>query len=204
MNDISARQLLARAHHGLKMLLGRGRVKLTNESDFSVQVVQMVVSAKETMDMPRLAEFGLSSWIPKDGDVAVIFLNADRTNGIVIASGHQKFRFKLENEGEMAIWDAFGKSIWFKKDAGGIVVEAANQPVLIDHAKKVTVNAGTDGAEVNTTGDVILNMGGKNLVVNNPGAVHLDGAPGRKVVCDGDPVSGGVVHAAAGQKVTAT
>ena len=177
-------QAISRAMNGLKMALGRGRVQLTKD-DGPVQMVQVQMSAKELMDMARLSEFGLASRIPQNGDVAAIFLNAERTWGIVIASGHQKYRFKLQNDGEVALYDAFGKSVLLGKD--GIVVDAGGKPVTL-----------------NDTGDVTLNMGGKNVIVNNPGAVNLTGAGGRKVVCDGDLVTGGVVHAAAGQKVTAT
>jgi hypothetical protein len=84
-------------------------------------------------------------------------------------------------------------SIVLGKD--GIVVEGGGKPVTVNHAKGLTANF---------TDDVTLNMGGKNLIVNNPGAVNLTGVGGRKIVCDGDPVSGGVVHADAGQKVTGT
>lgn len=193
MTEQYLRQAAARAINGLKMLLGRGRVTLTNENpNGGTQFVQAQVSAKELMDIPRLAEFGFASRIPVDGDVAVVFLNAERTSGIIIASGHQTYRFKLENDGEMAIYDAFGKSIWLKKE-DGIVIEANNQPITINHAKGVTVN---------TTDNVVFNMGGKDLTVAGAGTVTLDnptsvvlGPGGKKVVVDGDPVTGGVVHA---------
>lgn len=189
MTETYIHQAVGRALNGLKMALGRGRITLTDETGTpGVQMVQVRVSAKEVMDMPRLAEFGLASWIPKDGDVAVVFINAERTNGIAVASGHQTYRFKLENEGEVAIYDAFGKSVWFKKDTGGIVIEANNQPVALNNAKGVTLT--------NVTGDVVLNMGGKNVTIVNPGSVVLSDQNGEKsVVRDGDPVSGGVVHA---------
>lgn len=189
------RQAVTRAHNGLKMLLGRGRIKLVLDNDQGpVQMVQAVISAKETMDLPRVAEFGFASRPPKDTDCVVVFLNAERTWGVVVGTNNQTFRFKLENDGEMAIHDAFGKYIWLKK-TGGILIEANDQPVEIHGAKGLTIT---------TSDDVTINMGGKNLTIDSPGAVALTGTGGRKVVCDGDPVSGGVVHAAGGQKVTAT
>lgn len=193
-NSSSVRQALARAHSAVKMLLGRGRVQLIKDNDTGpVQTMQVVVSAKETMDMPRLAEFGFTSRPPKDSDCAVMFISGERTWGVVIATGNQKFRLQLEEDGEAALYDAFGKSIWLKKD--GIVIDGGDKPITINRAK---------GIAITSTDDVTVDMGGKNLIVTNPGAVNLTGAGGRKVVCDGDPVSGGVVHAAAGQKVTAT
>jgi phage baseplate assembly protein V len=190
------RQALGRAMNGLRMMLGRGRITLTNENEQGgTQFVQARLSAQELMDLPRLAEFGFVSRVPEKGDCVVVFLNAERSMGVVIATGHQSFRFKLENDGETAIHDAFGKSIWLKKE-GGIVIEAADQPVTINGVKGVTIN--------NSDEAVTLNLDGSDVILNDPGAVQLTGAGGRKVVCDGDPVSGGVVHADPDQKVTAT
>lgn len=184
MTDIA--QAVRRAMNGLKMLLGRGRVQLTDDSG-PVQLVQVKMSANEVMDIVRLSEFGFASRIPKDGDVAAIFLNAERTWGIVVASGHQQFRFKLENDGETAIYDAFGKSIWFKKES--MVVEAGGKPITIN---------GANGITINSTEKLIINMGGKDVQIENPGQVYLGGKAGaKKVALDGDPVVGGVVQSTA-------
>lgn len=204
-NNFTALRMSAeRSARRLMLLLGRGRVKLTRDNDQGpVQKIQAQISAKETMDLLRVAEFGFASRLPKDSDVVVVFLNAERTYAVAIASNHQKHRMELENDGESAVHDAFGRHIWFRKD-GAIEIDANDLPIEIKRAKKVTVAAGDDGVQLDTTGNVVLNMGGKDLTVNNPGKVQLTGAGGRKVVCDGDLVVGGVCKANAGQKVTAT
>lgn len=194
MTDSFVRQAALRALNGLKMVLGRGRILLTNENENGgTQFIQVKVSANETMDVPRLAEFGFASRVPVKGDCILVFLNAERTLGVALATGHQTYRFKLQNDGEAVLYDAFGKSILLGKD--GTVVEAGGKPVTVNNAKGLTINS---------TDDVTLNMGGKKVFVNNAAEVHLSGVGGRKVVCDGDPVSGGVVHADAGQKVFGT
>lgn len=187
------RQAVARAHNAVKMVLGRGRIQLVGNNDQGpVQTVQVIVSAKETMDLPRVAEFGFASRPPKDSDCIVVFLNGERTWGVVVGTNNQKFRMSLENDGEAALHDAFGKSIWLKKD-GGIVVEANNEAVEINHAKKITLGAGTDGIAITTGGNVTVDLGGKDLTFSNVGNIAL-GPGGKKVVVDGDPVSGGFVH----------
>lgn len=191
MTDSWMRQAIARTTNGLKMLLGRGRVLLTNETDKTgIQFVQVRVSAKEVMDLPRMTDFGFNSRIPKDGDVAIMFLNAERTWGIVVASNHQQYRFQLDNDGEVAISDAFGKSIWFKK--ASMVIDAGGQPITVNNAKGMTINV---------TDDVVFNMGGKNFIINNPGLVELAGAGGKKIALDQDPVVAGEVQASS-TKVT--
>lgn len=179
MTEQYLRQAAARAINGLKMLLGRGRVTLTNENpNGGTQFVQAQVSAKELMDMPRLAEFGFASRIPVDGDVAIVFLNAERTSGIIIASGHQTYRFKLENDGEMAIYDAFGKSIWFKKT--GIVIEANNQPIMMNNVQGMTINM---------KADVTWNMNNHAFNIEGASVANLGGAAGaKKLALDQDNV----------------
>jgi len=186
------RQAATRALNGLKMLLGRGRVLLTRDNDEGpIQKLQVQVSALETMDLLRMAEFGFTSRIPEKGDVAVVFLNAERTLGIVIASNHQTYRFKLEEDGEMAIYDAFGKSFWFKKD-GGAVLNCGAQKLTIENMA---------GMEVTTTEDVKWNMGGKDFIIDDPGTVMLAGTGGKKVALDQDPVVAAKVNASS-TKVT--
>lgn len=125
----------------LKLVVGRGRVK-SGKDDGPVQILQVQLSAKELPNLRRLAEFGFASWPPNGADVMAIFIGGDRSNGVIIATGDQRTRFKLENAGEAALHDAFGKSIWLKKD-GGLVLELAGQDVEINGARTVTVNAAT-------------------------------------------------------------
>lgn len=207
------RQAVARTTNGLKMLLGRGRILLVKD-DGPVQMLQVRVSAKELMDIARLSEFGFASRPPKNSDCAIVYISGERTWGIVVATGNQKARMHLLNDGETAIHDALGpdgapgKWIWAKKKAdddtgGGWEIEANNEPLVINQAKKVTINAGDDGFELNSTGDGVIDMGGKNITIQNADTVKLDnpnsvilGPGGKKVVVDGDPVStGGHVNA---------
>ncbi len=125
----------------LKMVVGRGRVKSLAD-DGPVQVLQLQLSPKELPNLRRLAEFGFSSRPPAGSDAIAIFVAGDRNNGVVIATGNQTFRFKLENDGEVALSDAFGKSLWFKK-TGGVVLEANGQDVTVNGAANVAVNATT-------------------------------------------------------------
>lgn len=211
---MSIPQSIASAVRRLTLAISRGRITQSDDTGV-IQMVQVKLNALEFPDLRRVAEYGFASWPPDGCDAMVVFISGDRSNGAVIATHDLKSRFKLGNKGEVALFDnsgaggAPGKWIWAKKAAGdgsggGWEIEAKNEPIIINNAKKVTVNAGTDGVVLNTTGHVTLNMGGKNLVVNNPGAVQLTGAGGRKVVCDGDAVVAGVCRASAGQKVTAT
>lgn len=192
----------------LILAVGRGRISQSDDSG-KIQTVQVKLNPKETPDLRRVAEYAFASWPPDGCDAIAVFLSGDRSNGVVIATHDLKSRFKLGNKGEFALFDNSGADgvpgrwIWFKLGMTPIIeIEAAGTPIVVNNAKKVTVNAGTDGVVLNTTGNVVFNMGGKDLTVAGAGTVKLDnpvsvilGPAGKKVVVDGDPVSGGAVHA---------
>jgi phage baseplate assembly protein V len=185
---MSTRQLLTR----ILGAIGRGRVTGVYDDTGPIQRMQIQFSAIEVHDpLRRLAEFGFTSLPPAGADVLVAFLSGDRTNGVIVATGDQTTRFKNLQAGEAAIYNAFGASVYLTKN--GIVVDGANQPVTVNNAAGITINS---------SDDVVLNMGGNDVVINNPGSVELAGTGGKKVALDGDPVVGGVIKASS-TKVTA-
>jgi phage gp45-like len=135
----------------LQRLLGRGRGRVTSD-DGPIQMVQVELNALETRDdIPNVQQFGFASY-PPDGFLAIVsFLGGDRTSGAVVATSHQKYRFKLK-PGEVAISDDKGQSIYLS--AQGIRIEGADLPIEINGAPTVTVNGGD---VIVSGGDVIAN-----------------------------------------------
>ncbi len=118
-------------------MIGTGR-KTTGTDSESVQMMQIRMGGNEVRDnTPRLAEFGLASNPPDGSDVTVLFLGGDRSNGVVIATGHQATRLKNLLPGESALYDSIGKKIHLSST--GIVIEAAGQSVTINNASAVTI-----------------------------------------------------------------
>jgi phage baseplate assembly protein V len=125
---------------GIAAMLGRGRVTTSNDAG-QVQFLQVRLSELELRDStPRVAEFGFSSRPPIGSDVVLVFLGGDRSNGVVVATGHQESRPRNLIEGESILYDLFGRSIHLTKD-GGIVVEANGAAVAVNNATTVTINA---------------------------------------------------------------
>lgn len=152
--------MLNRLARRILLLLGRGRVMTTNDSG-PVQLVQVQINDLETIDgLRRLAEFGFTSMLPRDTDVAIAFLGGDRSNGVVVASNHQPSRPRDLKAGETMIYTQDGKQIYLTA-SGGILVKANGQPVEIDGATTVTINASTKIRAVTPrlecTGDIIDN-----------------------------------------------
>lgn len=176
----------------LRLVVGRGKIQ-TGTDTGPVQVFQIVLSAKETPNVRRLAEFGFTSFPMAKCDSVAVFINGDRSNGVIIATGDQAHRFPLANPGEVAVFDAFGKSIYLTKD-GGIVVNANGADVTINDAADVGVTfSGTatlTGPTVHMTGD--LQVDG-NIKSNGTVADSVRAMSDDRTIYDGHthPVSGG-------------
>lgn len=149
--------VLARLWRRLQLVVARGRVTYSNDTG-TVQTLQVSLNALETRDStPRLGEFGHASRPPAGSDCVLLFLAGDRSNGVVIATGHQATRPTGLLEGESQLYDYWGKSVYLTQT--GIVVEAGALPVTVNNATSVTINA-TDSVTLNTptltvNGDIV-------------------------------------------------
>lgn len=134
-------ELLQRMGRRLQLLVGVGRTTLVDDSG-PVQMMQLKLGALELRDRtPRLAEYGFASNPPAGADAALLFVGGDRSNGVVIATGHQTYRMKALASGDAAIYDSRGQSVWLT--AQGIVVNGAGLPLTVNDTPTVTVNAAT-------------------------------------------------------------
>lgn len=124
-----------------RILLGIARALVTVVRDSGgIQIMQVKLSASEVRDgLPRFAEFGFSSNPPDGTDAVVAFVAGDRSKGIVIGTCHQPSRPRNLSPGETILHSQDGKSVYLTA-AGGIVVEAKGQPVVVNNASDVTWN----------------------------------------------------------------
>lgn len=166
---------VSRLWQRMQRVIGRGRVTTSNDAG-NVQFMQVQLNNFETRDKtPRLGEFGHASRPPPGSDVLVVFLAGDRSNGAVLATGHQASRPKNLNEGESMLYDLWGKSIYLT-ESGGIIVNAQNTAVTINGATEVTINAAT-GIQLNTpllkvSGDILDNSGSNSHTIAQMRALY--------------------------------
>lgn len=151
---------LSQLYRQIKMILGIGRVTASNDGG-TVQTVQYQTPLEVRDDTPRLAEFGFSSGLPANTDVVIGFLGGDRSSAVIIGSNHQSFRHVGLNSGETVIYSQWGQYI--KLTETGIIIEANSQPVTVNNATEVTVNASVK-VRLNTpllevSGDIVDNAG---------------------------------------------
>lgn len=132
----------------LVRLLGRGRLTAVDDSG-PVQAVQMQLSQSELRDgTPRLAEYGFHSNPPPGADAVLACLGGDRTQGVVIACGHQKYRMTGLASGEVSIADNLGQMVYLTQ--GGIVIKGAGLPMLVTDTPQIKL----DTPLVIATGDM--------------------------------------------------
>lgn len=149
---------LAKLYRQIKMMIGVGRVTGSHDGG-SVQTVQYQTPLEVRSDTPRLAEFGFSSGLPAGTDVVIGFLGGDRSSAVIIGSNHQSFRHVGLNSGETVIYSQWGQYV--KLTEAGIIIEANGQPVTVNNATEVTINA-AEKVRLNTpllevSGDIVDN-----------------------------------------------
>jgi phage baseplate assembly protein V len=120
---------IQRLYQRLLHVIGRGRVTQGNDVG-NVQLLQLRLGQDEVRDnTPRLAEFGFTSMPPAGADAVLVFIGGDRSNGVVIATGHQASRLKNLKAGEVAIYDDQGQSVFLTR--AGIVINGGGHPVTV-------------------------------------------------------------------------
>ncbi len=153
MND-AIRKLSRR----VEMMLGLGKIKTSRDSG-NIQVVQYQTPIEVRDNTARMAEFGFSSALPPGTDVVIGYLGGDRSSAVVIASNNKKYRHKNLNPGEVVLYNQWGLHILLTES--GITIEAKGQPVTVNNATQVTINA-SESVLCNTpllkvTGDIVDN-----------------------------------------------
>lgn len=159
---------LNRLSRRILLVLARGAIALVDDSK-PVQTLQVRVNSLELIpDVPRFAEYGLTSNPPVGTQAVIGFKNGDRNDGIVIATSNAKYRMTALVTGEVAIHDDKGQSVYLS--AEGIVVNGGGNPITLTNAPEVIA----DTLLLKCKGDIVDNyetntrtMAGMRQVANS-------------------------------------
>lgn len=122
-------QTLSALWRRVSAMVGRGRVTLVDDSK-AVQLAQIQFGGKDVHDdLPNVSHYGLQSNPPAGTDAVALFVNGERTAGVVVATGNQTYRLKGLASGEVALSDDKGQQVYLT--ATGIRV-VSSLGVLID------------------------------------------------------------------------
>ncbi len=137
---MSEHDYLERLARRIMMMVAIADTPLSNDAG-PIQELQVRIDEREIIDeVPRLQEFGFTSRPPNGTDVVLVFVNGDRSRALAIGTNHQASRPRNLKPGESMLFSEDGKYIHMTAD-GGIVVDVKGQPVTVNNASDVTVNA---------------------------------------------------------------
>ena len=148
--DRQTARMVEQLHRRATMLAALGTVGLADDSG-AAQRLQVQIGPYELRSgLPRVAEYGFAS-VPLPGaDAVALFLAGDRSNGLVIATGDQRYRLRALAAGEVALWDDQGQFV--KIGRAGIVVQGAGKPVTVQ-------------GDLHVTGEVTARFGGASVTL---------------------------------------
>lgn len=166
----------------------RGAVRAVLQGISLAQRIQRVqaeaLAGEQLQDVELMQQFGFTSAPPDGAQLIVLPLGGRTSAAVVVATEHGAYRFKLDNQGEMAIYNEWGDFIHLRKDRSIHVKAALKLRVespLAEFTGNVTV-AGTLGVTgAVTTGSTIVAAGdvtgaGKSLATHTHGGVQAGGS----------------------------
>lgn len=150
-------------------LFGIGKTSTAADDTGGVQKVQVRLSQYETLDHRMIVTtYGLISSPPVGSDVIMACASNERTNGVVIGTNHQKYRYTGAKPGEAGLANSVaGSSILLAED-GTIIIKAPGAKILIEGATVIAddfqttsgirlsdhVHAGVQQGSTNTKGPI--------------------------------------------------
>lgn len=148
MDERSVSKMLGPMARRVSNMIARGVVSAVTAS-LKMQGLQVKLLAGEVKDgLEHFEPYGYTSH-PKAGAEAVtIFLDGDRSHGVVIVVADRRYRLKGLAAGEVALYDDQGQKIHLTRS--GIVVDGAGKPVMIQDTPSVTM----DTPQVTMTGNL--------------------------------------------------
>lgn len=151
------------------------------------QSIQVEVTKGELIDgVPRIQNYGFTGVPPAAGsDAVVVFLGAEREQGIIVAMENQQFRLKGLESGEVAIYDDLGNVFKLGRDS----VEVTAVTKITIQAPVVEVTAATSARLSTGASSITLTPAGVAIVSpvlthngKNIGATHYHvGSPATAV-----------------------
>ena len=133
---------------GIQLLIGIGRVRASQEKSM-VGTLQVQLNAMETVDgLVNSSHYGFHSRPHAGCDAVVAFVGGDRSKGVVISTGDQRYRVQL-SDGEVVVHDDLGQSVHLKRT--GIVVNGGGLPITLTNTPKVRMETPV----LQVTGDVL-------------------------------------------------
>jgi len=175
MNQVA--RTLKQVQQRVMMAIARGVVKAISDGG-KRQTVQVELLKDELRDgVERMQNYGLTSHPHPGGDAAVVFVNGNREQGIVLAFENRQYRVVGLQQGEVCLYDDLGNRVSLLREM--VKIEAVQHLEAIAPTMKIVSAVTIEGSltvdgpstltgDIETTGTITNN--GKNI-----GSTHRHG-----------------------------
>ena len=148
MSDLA--KLLGPYARRLGNMLARGTVTLSNAAT-KMQTLQLRLLAGEAKDaVEHFEPYGLTSHPNPGAEAMALFLDGDRSHGVVVCVSDRRYRLRGLATGEVALYDDQGQSVRLLRGgvqitdkAGSVVAMNGNGTGSLTFASGLTINANT-------------------------------------------------------------
>jgi phage baseplate assembly protein V len=139
MTERAMQKMLAPLGRRLQNMFARGTVAIS-KPDSKMQTLQINLLAGETLDqIEHFEPYGFTSRPKAGAEVATLFIDGERSHGIVLVAADRRYRMTGFKDGEVAIHDDKGQSVHFTED--GIVVKGGGLPMIFEDTPSMTFKA---------------------------------------------------------------
>lgn len=156
--------LFEKLQRGIRLMIGRAVIAAIDD-DTGLQRLQLKALADEVMDLrERFQEYGFTSRPHPGAEAVFVSLGGNRTNTVVIAVDDRRYRLKLDNAGDVAMYSSGGNHLIMR--AGGDIEAHApgNLTATVDGDASVVA-----GGEARVEGDVARLHGNSKTIVGCAG-----------------------------------
>lgn len=179
MDILSLNRFVDPLKRRLRLMIARSILDLVDDSGGRQRVQIHRFGGTDGDDMvERFQDYGITSWPHPGGETIDVLVGGNAPHRVVIRCEDRRYRFKVSEEGEVAVYDDQGQVVWLRRDGvhvkspktvrleGDVVEIVAHTTLRHDvagYADELTFTGGTDwqkttwqtGATVNTTAEAI-------------------------------------------------
>lgn len=181
MNERAFQKMASPIARRLQNMLARGVVAASNAAA-KMQALQVKLLAGETADaLEHFEPYGFTSRPLPGAEVAALFVDGDRSHGLVLVAADRRYRMTGFAEGELAIHDDQGQSVHLTR--AGIVVKGAGLPMVFEDTPQMTFKAGTkirfetplfEMTGLTQTQDLTIGLVGAGAATMNGGSINYN------------------------------
>lgn len=154
------------------------RGTVTAAKDRMMRALQILLRGEETRDnLEHMEPYGFTSEPFTDGatDALVVFLDEDKSHGIVVNVADRRYRIQNLEQGEVCIYDDLKRKVYLRRE--GILIDGVDSPIVAVTSDSISA----------TAGKTVSVVAGENIYLNASGNINIEA--GGEVTIKGSKVN---------------